>query len=96
MSEPDIARPQRRSEAAARAALAAARGAVIGLEELEGQGGGGIAALQSAAVDASGLGLEEVKYFLALSLLQQAGGGAGMVEGGDGIRWAGAAGGEVE
>eukprot|EP00965_Chrysotila_dentata_P137794 4558977-Pleurochrysis_carterae.AAC.1 len=41
--------------------------------------GDGIAALQSAAVDASRPGPEEVKCFLALSLLQQARGEAVMV-----------------
>eukprot|EP00965_Chrysotila_dentata_P016387 542140-Pleurochrysis_carterae.AAC.1 len=98
MSGPDIAQPQRRSEARARAApMAAARGAVSELVQLEGARGNGIAAIQSAAVDACGLGLGKAHCFLALSLLQQqAGGGAVMAEGAEGIGWAGATGGEVE
>eukprot|EP00965_Chrysotila_dentata_P025070 831192-Pleurochrysis_carterae.AAC.1 len=49
----------RRPEAAARAASAAARNAGSGVVELEGTGEEKIAALQSAAVDAGGPGLEE-------------------------------------
>eukprot|EP00965_Chrysotila_dentata_P008531 277607-Pleurochrysis_carterae.AAC.2 len=70
MSEIDIAQAQWRFKARARAALAAARVAVKGVVETEGLRGWGIAAIQSAAVDACGLGLGEADCFLALSLLQ--------------------------
>eukprot|EP00965_Chrysotila_dentata_P183947 6073596-Pleurochrysis_carterae.AAC.2 len=63
MSSSDIAMPQRRSEARARVALAAARSAARGKVEPEGESGEGIAAIQSAAVDACGPGLGEAQCF---------------------------------